>query len=54
MGATWLFHHEMSLNSISKILVYLYQYIILLASLIYFWRGSQDHKDPLHEQLQKR
>ena len=26
--------------------VFLYQYIILLASLIYFWRGSRNPKGP--------
>ena len=31
--------------------VLLYQYIIVLASLIYFWRGSRDPKDLLDSPL---
>ena len=53
MGATpRLFHLKVMkcllILKVLQTLMYLYQYIILLASLIYFWRGSQDHKDSLH------
>ena len=35
------------IQEIIHVSVFLYQYIILLASLIYFWRGgSRDPKDP--------
>ena len=40
-----LSHQVLKCQEIIHCSVFLYQYIILLASLIYFWRGSRDPKD---------
>ena len=40
-------HKVLKCQEIVRLSVFLYQYIILLASLIYFWRGFRDPKDPL-------
>ena len=49
MGATLeryrLFYYIKYWNDTLHFSVFLYQYITLLASLIYFWRGSEDPKD---------